>query len=96
MRELLKQIYVAERLQPPSMSAVQSAYSTIWSRASNPAYLRDLVSSGDYAKVGIYALEAYGIFKVCTYFCQFKSGHEDVLAKNLTFVYARNYELYRC
>ena len=70
VRELLKQIYVAERLQPPSMSAVQNAYSTLWSHATNPTYLRELVRSGDYAKVGVYALEAYGIFKVSQYFCQ--------------------------
>lgn len=68
VREFLKQVYVAERLQPPSLSAVQSAYSTIWTRATSPTYLRELVRSGDYAKVGIYALEAYGIFKVGTLF----------------------------
>ncbi|KAH9926522.1 mitochondrial ATP synthase g subunit-domain-containing protein [Amylocystis lapponica] len=64
-REFLKQVYVAERLQPPtSFSTVSSAYSTLWSRASSAAYWRELVRSGDYAKVGIYALEAYGIFKI--------------------------------
>ena len=63
-REVLKQVYVAERLQPPSLAAFQSVYSTLWSRAVSPQYLRDLVKSGDLTKVGIYALEAYGIFKV--------------------------------
>lgn len=64
-REFLKQVYVAERLQPPtSLSAFQSAYSAIWSRAINPAYWRELARSGEWAKVGVYAVEAYGIFKV--------------------------------
>lgn len=63
-RELLKQIYVAERLQPPSLSTIQNAYSTIWSRASNPAYWREVLRTGEYAKIGVYALEAYGIFKI--------------------------------
>ena len=64
-REFLKQVYVAERLQPPtSLSTLQSAYSTLWSRATNPAYWRELVRSGEWAKVGVYAVEAYGIFKV--------------------------------
>lgn len=64
-REFLKQVYVAERLQPPtSLSALQNAYSTLWSRATNPAYWRGLVRSGEWAKVGVYAVEAYGIFKV--------------------------------
>jgi hypothetical protein len=63
-REFLKQVYVAERLQPPSLSTVRSVYSTLWANATSPAYLKELVSSGGYAKVGIYAVEAYGIFKV--------------------------------
>ncbi|KAH9838757.1 mitochondrial ATP synthase g subunit-domain-containing protein [Rhodofomes roseus] len=64
-REFLKQVYVAERLQPPtSLATLQSAYSTLWSRASNPAYWRELVQSGGWTKVGVYALEAYGIFKI--------------------------------
>src|SRR6202044_3948700 len=64
-RELLKQVYVAERLQPPtSLSTIQSAYSTLWARASNPAYWREIAQSGELARVGVYAVEAYGIFKV--------------------------------
>jgi hypothetical protein len=64
-RELLKQVYVAERLQPPSdLAVLRNAYSTLWSRASSPAYWRGILNSGEWAKVGIYAVEAYGIFKV--------------------------------
>ncbi|KAH7884877.1 mitochondrial ATP synthase g subunit-domain-containing protein [Phlebopus sp. FC_14] len=64
-RELLKQIYIAERLQPPaSLSTVTDAYSTLWSRAKSPAYWRGILSNGEWTKVGIYAIEAYGIFKV--------------------------------
>lgn len=70
-REFLKQVYVAERLQPPtSFSTVTSAYSTIWSRARNPTYWRELFRSGDWTKLGIYAVEAYGIFKASIFdFC---------------------------
>ena len=32
-------------------------------------YWRDLARSGDLAKVGIYAVEAYGIFKVRPFMC---------------------------
>ncbi|KAI0761562.1 mitochondrial ATP synthase g subunit-domain-containing protein [Trametes elegans] len=64
-REVLKQVYVAERLQPPPLSAFSSVYSTLWARARNPQYWRELVrSQGDLTKVGIYAVEAYGIFKI--------------------------------
>ena len=64
-REVLKQVYVAERLAPPtSFSTVTSAYQTLWARASNPGYWREILKNGEWQQVGVYALEAYGIFKV--------------------------------
>ena len=64
-REFLKQVYVAERLQPPtSLSTITNAYASIWARASNPQYWREIAQSGEWVKVGVYAVEAYGIFKV--------------------------------
>ncbi|OCH94845.1 hypothetical protein OBBRIDRAFT_721909 [Obba rivulosa] len=63
-REFLKQVYVTERLQPPSLSTFLDVYATLWARAKNPAYWRELVQSGEWTKVGLYAVEAYGIFKV--------------------------------
>lgn len=64
-REVLKQVYITERLQPPtSLGTVANAYSTLWARASNPAYWRELTRSGEWQKVGVYALEAYGLYKV--------------------------------
>jgi len=64
-RELLKQVYVAERLRIPHWTIFVSEYSLLWSRARNPAFLRELVRSGEWMKVGVYAVEGYGIFKVC-------------------------------
>jgi F-type H+-transporting ATPase subunit g len=64
-REILKHIYTAERLQPPtSLGAVLGTYSTLWARARSIGYWRDVVRSGEYARLGVYAIEAYGIFKV--------------------------------
>ena len=63
-RELAKQIYVAERLQPPNLATVRTAYSLIFSRAFSPAYWREVVQSGEILRIGIYGLEAYGIYKV--------------------------------
>ena len=64
-RELLKQIYIAERLQPPtSFATITDAYSVLWSRAKNPQYWRDLLTTGEWARVAVYAVEAYTIFKV--------------------------------
>ncbi|KAF8623294.1 hypothetical protein AX17_007466 [Amanita inopinata Kibby_2008] len=63
-RELFKQIYVTERMQPPSLATIRSAYSTILCRAVDAAYWRQVVQSGEILKIGIYGLEAYGIFKL--------------------------------
>ncbi|KAF5342392.1 hypothetical protein D9611_001125 [Ephemerocybe angulata] len=63
-REVVKQIYHAERLSPPSLATVREAYAELWSQVSNPAALRQLVQSGQLAQVGIYGLQAYGIFKI--------------------------------
>ncbi|KIM73295.1 hypothetical protein PILCRDRAFT_829234 [Piloderma croceum F 1598] len=78
-RELLKQVYIAERLQPPtSLSTIQSAYSTIWARASNPEYWREAAKNGELARVGVYAIEAYGIFKIGEIF-----GRRSLIGYNL-------------
>lgn len=63
-REVLKRVYVTERLQLPHWTTFVSEYSLLWSRLRNPAFLRELVRSGEWMKVGVYAVEAYGIFKV--------------------------------
>ncbi|KAF9067246.1 mitochondrial ATP synthase g subunit-domain-containing protein [Rhodocollybia butyracea] len=64
-REIAKQIYRAEGLAPPSsVDAVRSAYRTLWTNASSKAFWQKAVSSGEIARLGVYALEAYGIFKI--------------------------------
>ena len=64
-REVLKHVYTAERLQPPtSLGAVMGTYGTLWGRARSFAYWRKVVASGEWARLGVYAVEAYGIFKV--------------------------------
>ncbi len=67
-REILKHVYTAERLQPPtSLGAVLGTYSTLWARARSVGYWKEVVRSGEYARLGVYAVEAYGIFKVSFY-----------------------------
>ena len=86
-REVLKRIYIAERLQPPSLSTFQSTYSALWARASNPTYwTRDFFRNGDIYKVGIYGLEAYGIFKVSRYTSERRHGVLFVKKSRLTRV----------
>ncbi|KAI6102228.1 hypothetical protein F5141DRAFT_1197168 [Pisolithus sp. B1] len=54
-RELLRQIYIAENLAPPR---------TLWTRVRDVGYWRTILSNGEWARVGVYAVEAYGIFKI--------------------------------
>lgn len=75
-RELLKQVYIAERLQPPLNPQTWSdAYTTLAQRARSPNYWREIVNNGEWARVGLYAIEAYTIFKVrMTPSCVFAVG----------------------
>ncbi|KAF8625051.1 hypothetical protein AX15_005581 [Amanita polypyramis BW_CC] len=63
-RELVKQVYRAERLSPPNFQTVQTAYSILFSRAASPAFWREAVVSGEIVRIFVYGLEAYGIFKI--------------------------------
>ena len=62
---LLKHVYRAERLAPPSSFAqIKSAYNTLYNRAKDVKYWKDLVATGGWKKVAIGGLEVYGIFKI--------------------------------
>lgn len=64
-REVLKQVYLAENLRPPtSLDAITGAYKTAFNAARSPAWWRETLRSGYWAKLGVYAVEAYGIFKI--------------------------------
>jgi hypothetical protein len=61
-REVLNHVYAAERLQLLTwFGAVLGTYDTLWARARLIGYWREVVRSGDYARLGVYALEVYGI-----------------------------------
>ncbi|KAF7316599.1 hypothetical protein HMN09_00392400 [Mycena chlorophos] len=67
-RELAKQIYHAELTFPTgpngAVATFRTAYETLYKRAIDLSYWRGLIQSGDIARVGVYAVEAYGIFKI--------------------------------
>ncbi|KIK50894.1 hypothetical protein GYMLUDRAFT_234429 [Collybiopsis luxurians FD-317 M1] len=63
-REIVKHVYRAEGLSPPSVETVRSAYKTLWSNATSVAFWQKAVNSGEILRIGIYGLEAYGIFKI--------------------------------
>jgi len=63
-REVIKQIYIREGLQPPNLSTIRSAYASLWSQVTSPGLVRNLVQSAEVGRLGVYGLQAYGIFKV--------------------------------
>jgi hypothetical protein len=72
-REVVKRIYVSESLAPPSLSQYAEVYRQVWSNMTNASYWRGLVQNGQVVQVGIYGLQAYGIFKVCIELALFNS-----------------------
>jgi hypothetical protein len=70
--EVLKQVYTAERLQLPALlGSVFGTYTMLWAHACSIGYQRDVVKSGEWACLGVYAVEVYGIFKVPVFFFRF-------------------------
>ncbi|CAK5269720.1 unnamed protein product [Mycena citricolor] len=63
-REIVKQVYRAELTPPKDLATVRAAYETLYKRAIDPTYWRGIIQSGEIARVGLYAAEAYGIYKV--------------------------------
>ncbi|KAF7768380.1 hypothetical protein Agabi119p4_7623 [Agaricus bisporus var. burnettii] len=63
-REVVKRIYVSEALSPPAFSQYAEVYRQIWSNVTHASYWRGLTQNGQFAQVGIYGLQAYGIFKI--------------------------------
>ncbi|KAF5318371.1 hypothetical protein D9758_018676 [Tetrapyrgos nigripes] len=62
-REICKYVYRSET--SPNTATVRSTYQTMWARAINREFWSLAVRSGEIARITVYALEAYGIFKVC-------------------------------
>lgn len=77
VRSLAKQVYVAEGLAPPkSVAEVKAAYREIWESALKWRQL-------NFAKVGVYALEAYGIFKVGNFYFIFSGEGTEMIGSRL-------------
>jgi len=64
-REFFKQVYIREKLAPPtSLSSVTSTYSTLFARARDLNYWREIARTGEWATIGVIGLEAYFIFHI--------------------------------
>ncbi|QRV89744.1 F1F0-ATP synthase G subunit [Ceratobasidium sp. AG-Ba] len=64
-RAFLRQVYIAEKLAPPtSAEAFTTAYRTLYEHARNPEYWKGIARSGEWARVALYGIEAYGIFHI--------------------------------
>ena len=57
-RKVVKHVYAAERLQlPTSLGVVLGTYGTLWARARSVGYWREVVRSGEFARLSVYAVE---------------------------------------
>lgn len=63
-KEVLKQVYVVEKLAPPSLGQVTQTYANVYSNVQNMGFWRHLVESGEWKRYAIYGVEAYGIFTI--------------------------------
>ncbi|GAA6063201.1 hypothetical protein JCM10212_000503 [Sporobolomyces blumeae] len=63
-KEFAKQVYQAEKLSPPSFSSVSYAYQQFFRQAPHLSFWQKLYESGEYKRWVLYAVEAYGIFKI--------------------------------
>ncbi|BGP54470.1 hypothetical protein JCM8202_001548 [Rhodotorula sphaerocarpa] len=63
-REVAKQVYVAEKLTPPSFAEASYTFRQFARDAPHVSFWRKLYESGEYKRWLIYAVEAYGIFKI--------------------------------
>jgi F-type H+-transporting ATPase subunit g len=62
-KEVIKQVYAAELVPPSSFGQVQEVYAAIWKKVSQRAYWQQVAQSGEWARLSIYGLQAYGLFK---------------------------------
>ncbi|SCV67761.1 BQ2448_5372 [Microbotryum intermedium] len=63
-KEIVKQVYVKEKLAPPSLGQVTYVYQQFFNSARDLNYWQQLYKSGEWKRWAIYAVEAYGIFKI--------------------------------
>ncbi|PPR02169.1 hypothetical protein CVT24_011357 [Panaeolus cyanescens] len=63
-KELVKQVYVAEGLKPPTLAAFRSAYAEIWTQLTTAGFARRVTQNGEWAQLGVYGLQAYGLYKI--------------------------------
>lgn len=65
VREIGKQVYIAEKLAPPTdVAAIRGAFEESYKRAADPSWWRSVLESGDWKRLALYAAEAYGIFSI--------------------------------
>ncbi|GAA6011254.1 hypothetical protein JCM10207_008279 [Rhodosporidiobolus poonsookiae] len=63
-KELAKQVYVAEKLAPPSFAQVSYTFRQFFQSAPKLSFWQKLYESGEYKRWLLYGVEAYGIFKI--------------------------------
>lgn len=65
LREVAKQVYISEKLAPPTdLQAIRHVYEDGYKKASDASWWRSILESGEWKRLAVYAIEAYGIFTI--------------------------------
>ncbi|GAA5829453.1 hypothetical protein JCM11251_005057 [Rhodosporidiobolus azoricus] len=63
-KEIAKQVYVAEKLAPPSFAQFSYTFRQFFQQGPRLSFWQKLYESGEYKRWLLYAVEAYGIFSI--------------------------------
>ncbi|KAH9810583.1 mitochondrial ATP synthase g subunit-domain-containing protein [Melampsora americana] len=63
-KEILKQVYLKENLNPPNLNQIKLTYLQFFQNSTSLTFWKSLIDSGEYKRIGIYTLEAIGIFSI--------------------------------
>lgn len=76
---LFKQVYIAEGMAPPKLQSIQEAYRTMYARAIDTNWWSGVANNGEWKRLALYAVEAYGIFNIGEMVCTSVSPPFDEL-----------------
>lgn len=79
---LLKQVYIAEKLTPPTqLSTWAAAYRQMFANVTNPSWWTHTLPGGEWRRVALYGTEAVGIFAIGEIVCDLTHPDWQALAR---------------
>ncbi|KAG0148240.1 hypothetical protein CROQUDRAFT_670047 [Cronartium quercuum f. sp. fusiforme G11] len=63
-KELLKQVYIKEKLTPPGPDQIKFAYSELIQNLKSLNFWKKLIETGEWKRITVYGIEAVGLFSI--------------------------------